>query len=727
MRREHIAFRDELVRYQERESSARRYPMQLPVNGTDRSETSSVHFAYAGSGRADKASTTAHAYSSGTIIEDPHRQKASARQAVIIPGASETAKVIPPHPSQRRPRTITSPAAIYYSQSPHSIHPASRGPAGGSFDTDTPRASTNHALIPVSAANAFIPISAVNVSTRDPTTDHIPPIAIPGFVPSSTTNTCITTPAATAYTRVPIPDSYRPARATGTHTPPASNTFISVARAAPSPTLRDEFGQPMRPPIRTLDPTEPTTGLMLYTDGSELVDITNGRTVEGAARALAIRAGEIETSETTWGHIQHALASRFNQSSTSLRSTNTADRMRPSTDNPGRHSSSTASASASLDGLDILGPPVHTTRPHSPRIPPRRSESPIPSSGSSVMTWGTMSTERDTALGDAGLAPGGLWDSNSQHTASRQSSFADLRLGRLPEPIAAGDSDDEYEDSSTPRSASDRVVSLWPGDAASTGSSVQGSLPSSGTIGIFTPSARLAEGSGQNSRASDPPVGLGRRTSVPSQQISAQEELNHVDRSLLALVAEARIQRRHASPLPLTSAAEGFTGLRSQSWEARSEQGEGPNARSAMQQRADPEPSGSGPSSGTHADRTPGPRETVSGSSRRRSNAPVVAPPMASSASFHSERNISRHSMVDEPESRPRTVSQEFCSQEFGGNSTAPSLLNGSSLLLTMSPPGPATSAATTSNGEPSSIRAPRPISGRFANIFALWDSRATE
>lgn len=60
-------------------------------------------------------------------------------------------------------------------------------------------------------------------------------------------------------------------------------------------------------------------------------------------------------------------------------------------------------------------------------------------------------------------------------------------------------------------------------------------------------------------------------------------------------------------------------------------------------------------------------------------------------------------------------------------SSEYPPTVGGSSLLLsfTPAPPGPNTSAATTADGEPSSIYAPRPMSSRHtSNLFGLWNAR---
>ncbi|KAJ3487350.1 hypothetical protein NLI96_g3605 [Meripilus lineatus] len=61
-------------------------------------------------------------------------------------------------------------------------------------------------------------------------------------------------------------------------------------------------------------------------------------------------------------------------------------------------------------------------------------------------------------------------------------------------------------------------------------------------------------------------------------------------------------------------------------------------------------------------------------------------------------------------------------------SSEYPPAVGGSGLLLsfTPAPPGPSTSAATTADGEPSSIYAPRPVNSRHtSNLFGLWNARS--
>lgn len=148
--------------------------------------------------------------------------------------------------------------------------------------------------------------------------------------------------------------------------------------------------------------------------------------------------------------------------------------------------------------------------------------------------------------------------------------------------------------------------------------------------------------------------------------------------------------------------------------------------------RAAPDSFANGSVPDTHTDRMLGPRlrqESLESRDsdadlrrQRRHSTVIAAPPMASSVSFRSERNAPHAPVSNELSPRPRSNSQNFGSLE--GPSHGP-MLSSSSLLLSFVPPGPTTSAATTSTGEPSSIRAPRPINGGHNhNIFALWNSR---
>jgi len=252
--------------------------------------------------------------------------------------------------------------------------------------------------------------------------------------------------------------------------------------------------------------------------------------------------------------------------------------------------------------------------------------------------------------------------------------------------------------------------------------------------------ASLAHGSGDLSRALEPApastsLGLALTSSASAQQqVSGQDDLQQVNRSLMQLVAEARNSRRQSRPVSLASASD-YAEFRSESWEVRTQYvgaTPGPDGRSVAQHPV--ESPSAAPSSAGRASRHPisMQRQSTAPSTsqvgdyarrRRHSNVTFAAPPpLAASVSFHSERHVPPPTTGNR---EPRAPSPSM-PQEFGGFGQPSSgmLLDGSSLLLSMPPPGPDTSAATTSTGEPSSIRAPRPISGRATNVFALWGSR---
>lgn len=491
-------------------------------------------------------------------------------------------------------------------------------------------------------------------------------------------------------------------------------------------------------------PAEPAVGqLMLYSQSSQPVDITTGRTVEAAARAFAISSGEVETRETTWGHINNSIILRPNPSTSSLATT--------AANSDSTHASSlVTSASTSLRDLTILSAPGHTTArspaPVVSRQERRDAASPEPSLAS---TWGTVPSarsSRSSGIGDLQLTslPGAHAAMNfASRTVSHNSSMADLRLARLPDPLASttslvvdNESDPEDVGTGTPRVSSGRAISLWPGAAPNAASAVQGPPQSAEGTHAVASRARAPNGSGDSSRALDsalPPSGLGLALSGPNssqQQVSGQEDLHHVNRSLMQLVAETRNSRRQSRRTSFSD-VENF---RSQSREALSQRvdpAQVPNERNIMR-HADPDSFANGSVPDTHTDRMLGPRlrqdslESRDSDTdlrrRRRHSTVIVAPPMASSVSFHSERNVPHATVSNELSPRLQSSSQIFGSLE--STSHGP-MLSSSSLLLSFAPPGPTTSAATTSTGEPSSIRAPRPINGGHNhNIFALWNSR---
>ncbi|GJE92418.1 hypothetical protein PsYK624_085720 [Phanerochaete sordida] len=327
----------------------------------------------------------------------------------------------------------------------------------------------------------------------------------------------------------------------------------------------------------------------------------------------------------------------------------------------------------------------------------------------------------------------------SRHPASRHSSISDLRLARLPEPAFAEAADDG-SNRGTPRLHSDRPIRPWPGSDPSLPPPPQGPSQRSDAHAL-TSRVSLTHGSGDPSRAEDPalaPSGLGLAlaNSAPApQQVSGQDDLQQVNRSLMQLVLEARASRRGSRPVSVASAAD-IAEFRSGSWEPpapHADAAPGPDDRPRA--HASPEAGAAG-ASGALASRDPRSvhrrdSEPVSSHAadyarhRRHSNVAVApAPPIASSVSFHSERHVPPPSAASHPPRQPSAGHP----QGFGGfgQQGGGGMLNASSLLLTMPPPGPTTSSATTANGDPSSIRAPRPVNGRATNIFALWNTRNT-
>ncbi|KIP09345.1 hypothetical protein PHLGIDRAFT_333860 [Phlebiopsis gigantea 11061_1 CR5-6] len=692
MRAEHAQFRDELAKYRSQYvpqvSSARSAYHDRPVTSMSRYSVPSnpVIPGYPGSAR----NPASHIYSEPlrpidafpAIVEDDEpapRSKDSSRPPVVIPGASAAKKVIPPPPAPPRTRNsdyIVSPSVYVIPDPRQPTHATGNGVPMSIYDQDTPRAAVPNAVIPP--------------RPQTPPYGFVPGV---GYVP-----------------RASSPPQHIPAHAA---------------------------------------PAEPAVGqLMLYSQSSEPIDITTGRTVEAAARAFAISSGEVETRDSTWGHIGNSITTRSNVSTSSLATTVATTNRVPLT-------SSTTSASASFRSLAILAAPAGPARSPSPaasRPERRRVASPEPSLAS---TWGTVPSarsSRSSGIGDLQLTslPAALAEMDfASRNVSHSSSMADLRLGRLPDASASAaslvndnDSDSEDVGSGTPRVSSGRSISLWPGATPTSASAIQGPQGADGTHASAS-RARFPDGSGDSSSRAAvpvlPPAGLGLALSGPNssqQQVSGQEDLHHVNHSLMQLVTETRNSRRRSRRLS-SSDVESSAGFRSQSREARLQR-VGPAQvadEMGVVRRADPAPSANGSLPGIHTDRVPGPRmrhdppqESRDASDadvrrRRRHSTMTAAPQMASSVSFHSERDVPHTAVAPELSPRSRSQSQHFGS--FDSTGGPPPVLGGSSLLLSFAPPGPTTSAATTSTGEPSSIRAPRPINGGHTrNIFALWNSR---
>lgn len=698
MRAEHAQFREELAKYKANPSvipahqaTSERMTYIYPPPATSYTPFSgfsnTANIAYPASGRNDtlylrsdpsRPTEMSQNIPAAIVKEEPApRSKKTTRPPIMIPGASASKKVIPP----RNNVQIVSPPTQYYEERRRSIYAAADVPPLSSRDHDTPQAhATDESRSVYAQSIVYGSASSIGAASR-------------------------------------------------TVSPPE---IQSMAHIRPESAV----GQ-----------------LMLYSQESQATDLNTGPSVEAAARALAVSSGEIETNETTWGHVHNALVLRSNASSSSLATTvATSD---PATN---ARASATTSASGSRNDLALVSAPGRSAGTSAPVIPGRDAASTRRHSlDLSMGAVPTARSSRSSGLGDLQLTnlPAALasMDSVSQFAPSRHSSMSDLRLARLPDlsdtyAVSLDDTDESDRDdpsSDTPRVSSGRALTLWPGAAHTAAPSAQGPPQSSAPAGTHVqPSrARPSNGSGETSRAPDPApalAGLGLALSGPSQhQVSGQEDLHHVNRTLLQHAAAPRSQRARGSRRMSLSDSEDLAEVRSRSWESRPQRVDTSRSmddRSAAR-RADPaaaaRPSGGPPSaSHTHADRDLGPQQRggrsqsrgqdTSDTPRRRHSQMTTAPPIASSLSFHSERNVPHPTIAIELSPRPRSTSLDF------GSFSRPAhtgILDGGSLLLSFAPSGPTTSAATTATGEPSSIRAPRPINGGHTqNIVASWNSQ---
>ncbi|EKM53231.1 uncharacterized protein PHACADRAFT_259441 [Phanerochaete carnosa HHB-10118-sp] len=693
MRAEHSQFREELAKYR---TNPQVYPVQQPSRERpDRSVTSmsrrtslshSAHSVHSPSTRTDAAylhSETERSIDTSPSIStvlDEARPRRTTRPSVVIPGAPEYKKIIPPLPAPFTFREFNPTSASINSRPPMPPPVSSRSSARVvepdlAMRPDVRQTSQRSAIEAQTSSYDQVTPRAPTIPhhNRSPQYGYIPGV---GYVPTS---------------------------------PPGERSLVSEQDNTQTPAA---------------------AGLMLYSQGSQQVDVTNTRTVEGAARAMAIQSGEIETHESTWGHVYHALVSRSNPSSSSLRTAHADSSLQPNASTP-------TSATSNLNGLGISSPPGRTSGSPAPVIQRRSDASPEPSAASS---WGTVSSARSSRaslLEELMSLPGAIanLDVVARPSASRHSSISDLRLAGLPDPTFGDAVDNDGSGRDTPRLHSDRPIRPWPGSDPSL--PPQGPSQSSDNTYALASRVSLAHDSGDISRALEPAsasagIGLMLASSASThQQVSDQDDLQHVNRSLMQLVAEARNSRRRSRPMSLAS-ADDRAEFHSESWEIRAQNvgaALGPDNGSVAQRSA-----GSlnpAPSSGARDGRDPRSalrQNTVSSTSqatdsarrRRHSNVTFASPPpLTSSVSFHSERQVLSPAIDDRVPSRPQNLGSFT-------QSSSSMLLDGSSLLLSMPPPGPSTSTATTSTGEPSSIRAPRPVSGLATNIFALWGSRNT-
>ncbi|PSR71481.1 hypothetical protein PHLCEN_2v12646 [Hermanssonia centrifuga] len=485
---------------------------------------------------------------------------------------------------------------------------------------------------------------------------------------------------------------------------------------------------------------EETVGeLRLYSQQDASSDIQRGdrRTIEAAARALAVSSGEIETNESTWGHVRSALASSFARNNDSSSSIVTV-----ATQQTANGASNSNSTSASLSNLRLLAAPtaaIDATQDAGGSVFQRDSRNvSITSSPSSASTWGTVSSagnSRYSSLGNLHLtglptAPSDM-DLASDPSSSHNSSMAHLHLTGLPnmsmDRLSSASASVRYE---RPERASNSGEALgtprgspWnPASSPQFANTRQGTLLRDGQ----------AIGSVQSSYLQGDAIdGAGLGLMLPNTQVTEQENLDQVDESLMRLLREERTRsryRRHSRQS--MSDTEAFSRLYSTPGHDRNNASD---SRSVNQQLA--------PSNGTTtADRDFGPHSSARGSDSDLHHQSHNSVPSGVSASSRNEETRSRRSdLVSHARRRPSDTSYSSphgsqsprtpaalsaIERSISGESSS-SALSGA-LLLSFVPSGP-TTAATTARGSPSAIRAPRPVSSRQAsNIFGRWNSEHT-
>ncbi|KAJ3554007.1 hypothetical protein NM688_g3328 [Phlebia brevispora] len=285
--------------------------------------------------------------------------------------------------------------------------------------------------------------------------------------------------------------------------------------------------------------------LMLYSETGQAPFSADDRprTVEAAARALAVSSGEVETAESTWGHVQNALRHSipWNESTSSLATT------AATTDRPDGVSdtSATTSASASSTNLAVLaGPHARDSHRHASTLnsAPQGTENSNPPSPSLVSTWGTVPSarsSRSSGLGDLDLAGFPSTMDLTTAVSSHNPSLADLNLVNLP-------SARSYESLGANSTAPDHVGTL------DHRTSTPRAMPWDSTLsnGADSTRSQVAPARDNAPNISNLPGGLGLMFSGSSGSlVSGQQDLDQVNESLRQLLSEERNRvslRRHS-------------------------------------------------------------------------------------------------------------------------------------------------------------------------------------
>lgn len=541
------------------------------------------------------------------------------------------------------------------------------------------------------------------------------------------------------------------------------NANVPTIRTPPygfMPSVGYVHNQPA-PSARAHD-SEGTAGqLVLYGQSHQIEpasqdDPRTPRSTDVAPSLLIGASGEGAPIGTDWNYIGNAISQNPNMPTSSVATIATA----------GRSHRASRSISSSLSGLGL-----HATTSSSGRQLTQggaRADAPSPEP-SMASSWGTVPshrTSRSASVQDLHLTglPAAMDELDlSSGPSTGNTSLADLRLTRLPD--LATDNASLPGPASSFHSADVAPVTpralTWHTDVISQAENATHSVLPSGRphadyrargttadLDVLTPRIR-------HSSTEVTTLGLSLSTSNNTSRlhISGANDLNQVNRSLLAAASESRVrasQRRHSRAVSMSD-AEDYSA--SEPRVRVDHSGNSDNVQSDNHTSIHRPPAASHRSSfssGTnivvpHTDRISGPPQLPSASQpreshgdrnrqRRRSSVTASHSSAVSSRDIYDVRQpspevIRQASMGYAPsfshsqnQSRPASVYPLQASSSMHSNSSVGS---GSSLGLSIAPPGPGASAATTASGEPSTIRAPRPVNGlQSGNILTFWDRR---
>ncbi|KAI0685362.1 hypothetical protein BC835DRAFT_526649 [Cytidiella melzeri] len=439
---------------------------------------------------------------------------------------------------------------------------------------------------------------------------------------------------------------------------------------------------------------------------------------------------------------------------------NAAANLNPSTSSVSTVSSSAhrsyashSSASSSLSSLGLLADPRPAAQPAS-RRGPHSTYSPEPS----IASWGTVPssrTSRSTSIRDLQLT--GLpsntteLDLSSGPSSSHNSSFTDLHLTRLPDMHSRNTSShvvSRSDDGSDVLPVAPRALT-WEADV----------IPPQPDEGFYSASTSRHHRDRSSSRTRDaldevltprarhiPPettsLGLSLSTSSsPSRRhVVRADDLHAVNQSLMRASSESRgtPHHRHLRIASMSDAEDNpRAGSRARGSHATRNDNVQidvrPSAHRADGFRASSDYPATSTSRGTflvpHTDRISGPVQLPSVVQRSESHSDYNRQQRHSSLAFpYLNTGVPENEI---PHRHARVTSGTGLNNiDHGPSFSAPSndtLASASSLGLSIAPPsGPGASAATTSSGEPSSIRAPRPVNGSHSsNLFAMWNRRS--